>query len=118
LLKKGAESLAGRTGEETVLPFTFREYAAYNDPEGKIAGISASSDNGLSAPLDAAPYLSYRSKIRILFDAYLKRGGFPHLFGVTKEVIFRKLLTEDVIGKVIYRDLVEQFGMMKSPPMS
>lgn len=113
LLKKGAESLAGRTVEETILPFTFREYVAHKEPDGKLTAIVTPSANGLSAPLDATRYLPYQSKIRILFDEYLNRGGFPHLFGVSEEVIFRKLLSEDVIGKVIYRDLVTQFGVKK-----
>jgi predicted AAA+ superfamily ATPase len=113
LLRKGTESLAGRTVEEVILPFGFREYLHYNSRDEKLASLVSGRANDITLPADIVPYLPYRSRIKIVFDDYLKRGGFPHLFKITEETIFRKLLKEDVVEKVIYRDLVELFGVKK-----
>ncbi len=40
-------------------------------------------------------------------------GGFSSLFGIQEPVLRKKLLQEDVMEKVIYRDLVKRYGIKK-----
>lgn len=101
--------------EETILPFSFPEFLSYKLREEKIDKIIEDLKKKFSffSLPAAAPLIPYQPKIEILFHEYLERGGFPHIFEVKEPVLWKKLLREDVIEKVIYRDLVEFFGVKK-----
>jgi len=113
LLKKGTESLAGRTIEEIILPLNFREYLLYHTNDKKLAALIASAKGKIADAADFTPYIPYKSKIGIVFNDYLTRGGFPHLLEIKDETVLRKVMREDVVEKVIYRDLVDLFGIKK-----
>lgn len=115
LIKKGAESLAGRTVEEIILPFNFREYLSYKHPSKEIDKIIDNLPFDLEHPDPGKTDLlaPFRKDIEFYFKQYLKQGGFPNVLEVKTEAIRRKLLKEDIIDKVIYRDLVERFGVKK-----
>lgn len=115
LIKKGAESLSGRTVEEVITPFTFYEYLNYRlrNPEIQRIIDSYRQQSVFSRMPSKNELVPYETQIKIIWGEYLKKGGFPHLFGIEEEIIWKKLLQEDVIEKVIYRDLIELFGVEK-----
>ena len=101
LFKKSLESLAGRTVEEIILPFTFKEFVLY----------SLREDEGFLQSLEGGKLTPYENKLQILFHKYLSKGGFPHLLEIEEPSLWQKLLREDVLEKVIYRDLVQLYGV-------
>ena len=115
LIRKGSESLAGRTVEETILPFTFFEYLSYHERDSRLQGLIAEMRNtwsfhALPGKDDLVPY---GTTIHIRFDDYLAQGGFPHLLQTKEKTMRQRLLREDVIEKAIYRDLVELYQIKK-----
>lgn len=87
LLTQKLESLAGRTVEETMLPFSFSEYLSFKRPGVNQSEVSI-----------------YEKEIKLEWQNYLRYGGFPHLFAEPEELrLF--LLRQDVVEKVIFRDL-------------
>lgn len=100
LLQKTSESLAGRTIEETVLPLSFQEWVDYYRLK-----------QGAKDELTRQNYLLFKKELEILFQKYLVKGGFAHLLGIEETPLLRKLVLEDVIQKVIYKDLVDLYGI-------
>lgn len=115
LIKKGSESLAGRTVEEKILPFSFYEYLDYRLRDKKLKeNIDGLREEFNFKRLPSKDNLiPYETQIKIVFEEYLNRGGFPHLFRIKEKILWQKLLKEDVIEKVIYRDLVELYQIRK-----
>lgn len=101
LFKKSLESLAGRTIEEIILPFTFREFVLYYLRE----------DKSFMEFLKEGKLTPYENELQILFQKYLAKGGFPHLLEIEEPSLWQRLLREDVLEKVIYRDLVQLYGV-------
>ncbi|MCL5674714.1 MAG: ATP-binding protein [Candidatus Omnitrophica bacterium] len=115
LVHKDTESLAGRTIEHIILPFNFTEYIDYTLKDEKIRDIITEFKKTFSffkLP-DITRLIPYQRNIFIAFNHYISWGGFPHIFEITDEILKYKLLREDVIEKIIYRDLVELFGIKK-----
>lgn len=115
LIRKGSESLAGRTVEEVLLPFSFSEYLDYRVRDRGLSDAVGEMRRGFDffrlPSVDAL--IPFETRVKILFDEYLQRGGFPHLFKVSTRILWQKLLKEDVIEKVIYRDLIELHQIKK-----
>jgi predicted AAA+ superfamily ATPase len=115
LIHKNSESLAGRTIELVFLPFNFMEYMDYTLKNKEIISLVSEIKNKFSffkLP-EITDLIPYKNNISIVFNDYLLWGGFPHIFEVNDERLKYKLLREDVIEKVIYKDLVELFGIKK-----
>jgi hypothetical protein len=112
LIKHGAESLTGRTIEEIIFPFNFFEFLLFNidSEETKLLRDLRSAFDLHNPSVPASASLIER-KLVILFEQYLTVGGFPGIFGIQEPLLRKKLLQEDVIEKVIYRDLVKQYGI-------
>lgn len=114
-MRKSSESLAGRTVEHTLLPFSFPDYLFCIKKNKELRDIVLREGKDFS--FEALPFqdafLPFKKEIMIEFNRYLLWGGFPHLFEVADEFLKYKLLREDVLEKVIYRDLVELFGIKK-----
>lgn len=108
LMKKGTESLAGRTIEEVLLPFSFREFFEYTTGERVSLGDFSSLQE-----LDLIKVKRYETKARLLFERYLQQGGFPNLFEIKDKNLWPRLMREDVVEKVIYRDLVNLYDIKK-----
>lgn len=105
LIRKGTESLMGRTVEETLLPFSFKEFLEYHAKE-KIE----------LQPLDKIDLIfikRYERRAKIFFENYLLKGGFPNIFEIEEVNIWQKLIKEDVIDKAIYRDIVGLYDIKK-----
>jgi hypothetical protein len=114
LIKHGAESLAGRSVEEVILPFSFYEFLLFNMEENENRLLKELRTSfTILAPAVPAQVALLERKIAILFEKYLAMGGFPHLFSVQETLLRKKLLQENVIEKVIYRDLVKRYGIKK-----
>jgi len=114
LIKKSSESLAGRTVEEIILPFGFFEYLLFKSKDEKLIvelENRRKNFNLRKLPEPLPPPLEQMLKIHL--KEYQKRGGFPHIFGIKKEHLWLKLLYEDVIEKVIYKDLVELYDIRR-----
>lgn len=113
LIKEDAESLAGRTVEEIILPFSFYEFLLFHATEvAELLRDLHDFFDIFEAAIPAKATLIER-KIAILFEKYLFMGGFPGLFGIKEPLLRKKLLQEDIIEKVIYRDLVKRYGIKK-----
>ncbi|RMH89548.1 MAG: ATP-binding protein [Calditrichaeota bacterium] len=114
LIRKGAESLVGRTVEEILLPFSFHEFALFHMEEAHRKLLRECRE-GFDFPYRNIPDRLHQMerKLEILFQRYLSTGGFPELFGIGDPLLRRKLLQEDILEKVIYRDLVLQYGIKK-----
>jgi len=104
LIRKDTESLMGRTIEEILLPFSFREFLQYQLNER----ISLKLDT-----LDSLKIKKYEKDAKILFEDYLLKGGFPNIFEIEEIELWQKLIKDDVIDKVIYRDIVTLYDIKK-----
>ncbi len=127
LIKRGSESLMGRTIEELILPFSFYEFLSCQLKDKRLDEIILNLQknfilsnllkgvtglfSGSISPIDQL--ILYQNKIKILFAEYLNRGGFPHLLEVENPILWQRLFREDVIEKVIYRDLVDLYEIKK-----
>jgi len=109
LLTQRKESLAGRTIEEVMLPFSFAEVAAFELRNPKFQRLLEDL-GGIKFEQLPQALISFESKLKILLSRFLKFGGFPHLLRQPPEFL-RKLLQEDVVQKVVFRDLVELFNI-------
>ncbi|MEK6927053.1 MAG: ATP-binding protein [Nanoarchaeota archaeon] len=89
--RKSRESLAGRIFEFRVNPLSFKEYLSFK--EKKFNNIDL-----------------YKDEILKEFENYLLCNGFPELIDKEKEVSM-KYVQEGIIDRVIFRDLVEVFGV-------
>lgn len=100
-----------------VLPFSFYEYVSYS--LGRSEPLSSALRRvrqgfDIAELPDVTPLIPFKTELTAAFERYLSRGGFPHLFEVQDEITWRKLLREDVVEKVIYRDLADLF-QIKQP---
>ncbi|MEW6680228.1 MAG: ATP-binding protein [bacterium] len=108
LLTQKVDSLAGRTIEEMLFPFSFREYIGLFAPSINLKEHIAQKEGfPNSFPLSLSPFIE---EIRILFRSFLQKGGFPHLYEEEEEM-FPRLLKDDILDKVIFRDLVEMYKL-------
>lgn len=106
LLTQKSETLAGRTVEETLFPFSFKEYLNFFAPH--IAAENLLSGQKLftgSLPASLAPF---SGDIKIHFENFLRRGGFPQLYSENED-LYNKFIKEDILDKVIFRDIVELY---------
>lgn len=105
LLTQKSETLAGRTIEETLLPFSFREYLNFF----ALPEISSYVKKEKFSPGALPPKLAaLAGDIRIHLINFLRRGGFPQLYS-EKEDLYNKFIKEDILDKVIFRDIVELY---------
>ncbi len=104
LIKKASESLMGRTIEEVMLPFSFREFFEYR------TGVKP--EKMQIEEIDTLLVKKYEEKAKIVFQEYCETGGFPNLFGVDQG-IQQKLMREDIVEKALYRDIVSIYDIKK-----
>ncbi|MEK6857139.1 MAG: ATP-binding protein [Nanoarchaeota archaeon] len=94
LRKKSKESLAGRIFSFLIPPLSFEEFLKM---KGKDMDKIKSNMNLWSR--DLLP----------LFYQYMKFGSFPELATIENEDIAKKYLIENVVDRIIYKDLPEEF---------
>ncbi|MBM3209504.1 ATP-binding protein [Candidatus Shapirobacteria bacterium] len=105
LIRKTSESLAGRTIEEILLPLDFEEYSLL---QGEEFGLDSLTLEKLKKA--KVSFLPYEDKLFLLWEKYLEKGGFPHLVGL-ESADWQPILKEDIVDKVIYRDLVQLYNI-------
>ncbi|MEW6419825.1 MAG: ATP-binding protein [Nitrospirota bacterium] len=115
LIKRATESLAGRTIEETIYPFSFYEFLSYKFKNQKAIQVIDDLRKAFTPfkLIDITNLIPYIPEIRIIFEEYLEKGGFPNLFVISEKLLWKRLVREDIVEKVIYRDLVELYGIKK-----
>lgn len=84
-------ALRGRSITLEVFPLSFREYLAFRD----IPIVQASADN--------------ESRLRAALETYLQWGGFPEI--VLADETLRPLILEEYTSLMLYRDVVERYGV-------
>lgn len=86
-----ATSLRGRTITYEIFPLSFKEYLSFNNIE-----INLNSPESLS-------YINNN------LDSYLLTGGFPET--IETDVEITKRILSDYVDLVVYRDVIERFGI-------
>lgn len=86
-----ATALRGRSITLEVFPLSFREYLAFR----KVDIVPHSADN--------------ESLLRFELEAYLFCGGFPEI--VLADEALRPLILEEYSSLMLYRDVVERYGV-------
>ena len=86
-----ATALRGRSVTLEVFPLNFREYLCFRG----IPVVEASADN--------------ESLVRAALESYLEWGGFPEI--VLADEAMRPLIIEEYVSLMLYRDLVERYGV-------
>jgi predicted AAA+ superfamily ATPase len=86
-----ATALRGRSLTLEVFPLSFREYLAFRDLP--IVPSSAANESSLRAAL----------------ETYLQWGGFPEI--VLADETLRPLILEEYASLMLYRDVVERYGV-------
>ena len=107
IISRGSESLAGRTVEELLLPFSPREIFQLQNP---AINLSAPVGSDLVSCLTYDPSMAAQIvPIQKVTDKYLHRGGFPHLLETKPDSLWLELLRTDIVHKAIYRDLADLY---------
>lgn len=114
LIRKGTESLAGRTAEETVYPFSFYEFLSLRMQDSRLIDkINQYRKEFRYEHVDTSSLLPYATELRVAFQEYAEKGGFPGFFDISDAQLWKRLAREDILEKVIYRDLVELYDIKK-----
>jgi hypothetical protein len=115
LVQRGLEALIGRCLEEKILPFSFRDFLLYHHGRSelgeKISQLAIEFENGESLLAGAHAMPSQLTALNIVLASYLRRGGFAHVIEQTDSLLFQRDLREDVVEKIIYRDLAQLYGI-------
>lgn len=90
--KKSKETLAGRLFEFRVEPLTFKEFLSFRKIDLKPMGL-------------------YEADLAKLFNEFMLTMGFPELAEVKEKEIIKKYLNENLVEKVIYRDIATLFNI-------
>ncbi len=96
LKKKSAESLAGRLYDFQLKPLSFKEYL-------ELSGVNTNKVK--------KNYGVWKRTIIPLFYKYLKFGMFPELVGEDNEETAKNYIINNVVDRIIYKDLPEDFGI-------
>jgi len=96
LRKKSRESLAGRVLDFLLRPLSFEEFLEMNGKEVKR--------------IKEKPEL-WKRDLLPLFYRYIKYGTFPELAREDDEEFARKYILNNIIERIIYKDLPEEFGL-------
>ena len=104
LIKKGSESLMGRTIEEVMLPFSFKEYAEYRLKK-KIT-LKKGERNHVKLK-------EIEREAKTLLEDYMLKGGFPDIFETEEALVWQKMIRDDITDKVIYKDITTLYDIKK-----
>lgn len=96
LRRKSKESMAGRVFDFTLEPLSFEEFLGMKGKDIK--------------KIRSDPEI-WKRELLPLFYQYLKFGTFPELVDEENEEMARKYIINNVIERVIYKDLPEEFGL-------
>jgi len=105
LYKDASESLAGRIRFIDVFPLTFREFVQFH---GHTIDLPKSAD---FKDLQQWYYKLIPEKERFLhlFRLYLQVGGFPEWFKIKDQKQWQKILVDDYLSLILFKDIVYVF---------
>ncbi len=104
LSKELSTSLRGRTLSWKVFPFSFREFLKTKDID-----IDYEDRNIFYST-------KKRSRMKALFNEYLRDGGFPEIVLEEEEVLKKKILQE-YFSTIYYKDIIERFNVGNIPAL-
>ncbi len=99
ILKGSGESLIGRINIHKLFPFTFREFLRFNGLE-----IERSDILKIKFPKNS-------EQIIVLFNKYLRQGGFPELYSLPEQEI--KIKLKAYLDLTFYRDIINIFEIKR-----
>ncbi len=121
LFKDANESLLGRIENIYVLPLTFNQfmnfYMTYISKEEDLK-LPRVDLNNLDKSIKELEKIYYNQDLKLKIQKILKRymlvGGYPEYFEVKDIEIWQKQLSEDIITRGIYKDILTIYNI-KSP---
>jgi predicted AAA+ superfamily ATPase len=99
--KKTKESLAGRAFDFYLAPLNFKEFVALKGFELPKLPEDVGESYKLLAP--------FEDKLRLLFNEYLVKGGFPEVVPETNERKIKAYIRNSVIDRIAYADIPKTF---------
>lgn len=121
LFKDANESLLGRIENIYVLPLTFNQFMNFymtyisNDEDIQIPKFDL---NDMDLTLKKLEKIYYNQDLKLKIQKILKRyiivGGYPEYFEVKDIEVWQKQLTEDIITRGIYKDILTIYNI-KAP---
>ncbi len=115
LVQRGADALIGRCLEEKILPFSFRDFLLYHHGKSesgeKVSQTAIEFSKGESLLTGAQVLALQLATLNTILASYLRQGGFAHVLEQTEAFLFKKRLQEEVVEKIIYRDLAQLYGI-------
>jgi len=111
---EGQESGVGRWHTIKLATLSFYEYLMLrNDPVPELPSVSSLAEL-FSIPSAWFEKTGFESRTMTgLFHEYLLRGGFPQTATVSSIPLAQKLLREDIVDKVLKRDMTALFGVRR-----
>lgn len=121
LFKDANESLLGRIENIYVLPLTFNQfmnfYMTYISKDEDII-IPKIDLNNMDKSIKELEKIYYNQDLKIKIQKILKRyilvGGYPEYFEIKDIDVWQRQLTEDIITRGIYKDILTMYNI-KSP---
>lgn len=114
ITEKGQESGVGRWQTVRISTLSFYEYLQLNKiPDPKLPSISSLRDFFDWSPTQFAKLPDPAQELTGHFHEYLLRGGFPQTAQTPSIQTAQKLLREDIVDKVLKRDMTALFGVRR-----
>ena len=121
LFKDANESLLGRIENIYVLPLTFNQFMNFymtyisKDTDIEIPKVDLNNmDKSIKNLEDIYYNQDLKVKIQRTLKKYILVGGYPEYFEVKDIEVWQKQLTEDIITRGIYKDILTMYNI-KSP---
>ena len=121
LFKDANESLLGRIENIYVLPLTFNQFMNFymtyilKDADIEIPKVDLNDmDKSIKNLEDIYYNQDLKVKIQRTLKKYILVGGYPEYFEVKDIEVWQKQLTEDIITRGIYKDILTMYNI-KSP---
>lgn len=121
LFKDANDSLFGRIENIYVLPLTFNQFINFymtyisKEPDIEIPKLDFSNLDKSMKELEKIYYnQELKLKIQKILNKYILVGGYPEYFEIKDVEIWQKQLTEDIITRGIYKDILTIYNI-KSP---
>ncbi len=111
---EGQESGVGRWHTIRLATLSFYEYLQIrNDPMPQLPPVTSLASLFGKSPTWFARIGEDSRSLTGFFHEYLLRGGFPQSTLVTSITMAQKLLREDIVDKVLKRDMTALFGVRR-----
>ncbi len=119
-IKRSKESLVGRIHTVQLPPLSFYDFMSFSgvelDLDDHRKAFQKSLLRGAEEAYDAVENCTYelnllKEEAQSNLNRYLIRGGFPETFSVDKIDVWQRFLKEDVVDRVLFRDIPEIYDV-------